>query len=63
MNFNDLVKIAIERTPYPFQETLAQAATLPSMIRVPTGLGETADPIDTAGIHSRSIVEAARGLS
>ena len=44
MKFEELVKTTLgrKRTPFGFQERFALAETLPSMIRVPTGLGKTA---------------------
>ena len=44
MEFENLIRTALgaERTPFGFQERFARAETLPSTIRVPTGLGKTA---------------------
>ena len=44
MEFENLIRTALgaERTPFGFQERFARAETLPSTVRVPTGLGKTA---------------------
>ncbi len=44
MEFEELTRTALgaKQTPFAFQERFAREKTLPSMIRIPTGLGKTA---------------------
>ena len=40
--FDEFFKKATGRSPFPFQRRFAEAASLPQLVHVPTGLGKTA---------------------
>jgi CRISPR-associated endonuclease/helicase Cas3 len=42
MSFEEFFEKAVENNPLPFQREFAEAASLPQLVRVPTGLGKTA---------------------
>jgi CRISPR-associated endonuclease/helicase Cas3 len=41
-DFGDFFRRATTVAPFPFQQSFAEAVTLPELVRVPTGLGKTA---------------------